>query len=207
MTGREAEQTLSVIRTLMERGTQYTHLSGHAGIAAGLLTLLGSFLRARYDTPFMVTWMGVLAAASASTVLFTAALARAHGERVWTRQARTVTLALLPSLSCALILTAVLGRVGQSALLPGVWMLLWGVGALAMSFFTPRVISMLGITFLIAGTVTLASGITNDALTMALTFGAIHLGYGAILTAVPATADRITPRSPEVRAPTIRTDG
>jgi hypothetical protein len=202
MTGREAEQTLSVIRTLMERGTQYTHLSGHAGIAAGVLTLLGSFLRMRYGTPFMPTWMGVLAAASASTVLFTAALARSHGEPVWTRQARTVTLALLPSLCCALILTAVLGRVGQSALLPGIWMLLWGVGALAMSFFTPRVISLLGITFLAAGTLTLTTGITNDALTMALTFGAIHLGYGVILTLAPAAGRRVSPLSP-----VIRTDG
>lgn len=187
MTGREAEQTLSVIRTLMERGTQYTHLSGHAGIAAGGLTLLGSFLRLRFDTPFLPTWLGVLIAASASTVLFTAALHRANGEPLWTRQARTVTFALLPSLVTALILTAVLSRVGQEKLLPGVWMLLWGVGALAMSFFTPRVISALGGTFLLAGAVTLASGFGEDALTMALTFGAIHLAYGTILTLVPAS--------------------
>jgi hypothetical protein len=197
MTGREAEQTLSVIRTLMERGTQYTHLSGHAGIAAGALTLLGSFLRVRFGTPFMPTWMGVLVAASASTILFTTALHRRHEEPLWTRQSRTVTLALLPSLLCALILTTVLTKVGQSELLPGVWMLLWGVGALAMSFFTPRVISMLGLTFLAAGALTLASGVTNDALTMALTFGAIHLGYGVILTLAPATRVASAPMSPE----------
>jgi len=36
MTSKEAEQTLSLIRTLMERSTCYTNLSGHAGIAAEL---------------------------------------------------------------------------------------------------------------------------------------------------------------------------
>lgn len=198
MTGREAEQTLAVIRTLMERGTQYTHLSGHAGIAAGGLTLLGSFLRMRFNTPFLPTWLGVLVAASASTILFTAALHRANGEPLWTRQARTVTFALLPSLVAALIFTAVLSRVGQQALLPGVWMLMWGVGALGMSFFTPRVISALGATFLAAGTVTLVTGITNDALAMALTFGAIHLAYGTILTLIPS--GNLAPASPELRS-------
>lgn len=197
MTGREAEQTLAVIRTLMERGTQYTHLSGHAGIAAGGLTLLGSFLRMRFNTPFLPTWLGVLLAASASTVLFTAALHRANGEPLWTRQARTVTFALLPSLVTALILTAVLSRVGQQSLLPGVWMLMWGVGALAMSFFTPRVISALGVTFLLAGTVTLSTGIRDDALCMAVTFGAIHLAYGIILTLVPAGSPRVSPAPAE----------
>ena len=201
MTGREAEQTLSVIRTLMERGTQYTHLSGHAGIAAGGLTLLGSFLRLRFDTPFLPTWLGVLVLASATTILFTGALHRANGEPLWTRQARTVTLALLPSLTAALILTAVLSRAGQEALLPGIWMLLWGVGALAMSFFTPRVISALGGTFLVAGTVTLTSGFADDALTMALTFGLIHLGYGTALTLIPAgaAAPASTPSSSEAQ--------
>jgi hypothetical protein len=195
MTGREAEQTLAVIRTFMERGTQYTNLSGHAGIAAGALALLGSFLRMRFDTPFLPTWIGVLAAACATTVLFTAAMARAHGEPVWTRQARTVTQALLPAFFATLLMTVVLSRAGEEALLPGVWMLLWGVGALGMSFFTPRVISLLGVTFLAAGTVTLVVGIPNDALTMGLTFGAIHLVYGVILSLAPAAA----PASSEVR--------
>lgn len=182
MTGKEAENTLAVIRTLMERSTRYTNLSGHAGIAAGLITLLGSALRARYHTPFLPTWLGVLAAACGASIVFTAIMARANGEPVWTRQARTVALALLPSFVSALVLSAVLYRVGEQNLLPGVWMLLWGVGALAMSFFTPRVISALGGLFLAAGTFTLFVPLLDDALTMGMTFGLIHLVYGIILT-------------------------
>ncbi|HEU4753480.1 MAG TPA: hypothetical protein VFU47_10275 [Armatimonadota bacterium] len=181
MNGREAEQTLSVIRTLMERSTQYRNLSGHAGIAAGAATLVGSALRFWLHTPFLLTWFAVLVAACGSATFFTAQMAQANGEPLWTRQARTVVLALTPAFLAALILTAVLSRAGQRGLLPGVWMLMWGVGALAMSFFTPRVLSLLGATFLVAGAAALALNITDDALAMGATFGVIHLAYGIVL--------------------------
>lgn len=183
MTSKEAEQTLSVIRTLMERSTRYTNLSGHAGIAAGLLTLLGGTLRHWYHTPFLPTWLGVLFAACMANVLFAAGMARANREPLWTRQAQTVVLSLTPAFVAGLVLTAVLARMGLNLLLPGVWMLLWGVGALAMSFFTPRIISLLGVAFMIVGAMALFAPPANDALSMAMTFGAIHLVYGGVLFA------------------------
>src|SRR5947199_4902243 len=126
-TREEAEQTLSVIRTLMERSTRYTNLSGHAGVAAGVLTLAGSALRLWWNTPFLLTWLGVLVAASGAIVFFTGRMARANGEPFWTRQTRTVVMALMPAFVAALVLTAVLAQAGQTALLPGIWMLMWGV--------------------------------------------------------------------------------
>lgn len=193
MTSKEAEQTLSVIRTLMERSTRYTNLSGHAGIAAGVLTLLGSVLRYWYHTPFLPTWLGVLFAACVANVVFAAGMARANGEPLWTRQAQTVLLSLTPAFVAGLVLTAVLARMRLELLLPGVWMLLWGVGALAMSFFTPRIISLLGVAFMAAGTLALFAPPANDALSMALSFGAIHLVYG---TALFAARHSLRPAAP-----------
>jgi hypothetical protein len=184
MTSKEAEETLSVIRTLMERSTRYTNVSGHAGITAGLCALIGSALRLWLDTPFLTTWLGVLIAATGTSVYFTAAMAHGNGEPLWTRQTRTVVLALTPAFACTLIMTAVLARLGEHAILPGVWMLLWGVGALAMSFFTARVITLLGVSFMVAGTLALFSPPVSDAVSMGLTFGAIHLAYGIILTVI-----------------------
>ena len=178
----DPRETLSVIRTLMERGTRYQNLSGLAGVAAGVFTLLGCGIRVQFGAPLLPTWLGVLAAALAASVYFTLEMARANGEPLWTRQARTVVLALLPAFIAALALSAALQRAGQEALLPGVWMLLWGVGALAMGFFTPRVISLLGMVFLISGMVCLLLAPLNDVLAMGLTFGGIHLAYGFALT-------------------------
>lgn len=204
MTGKEAEQTLAVIRTLMERSTLYSNVSGHAGMAAGALALVGAGLRARAHTPFLPTWIGVLLLAGAACVYFTARMAREHGEPLWTRQSRTVVLALTPAFLAAMLLTFVLARLHQEALLPGVWMLLWGVGALAMSFFTPPVISLLGVTFMVAGTATLLLGPWDDAVSMAMTFGVVHLAYGGLLTAVPNALLRPRPRAVSERPPVER---
>lgn len=193
MSGKEAEQTLSVIRTLMERSTRYTSLSGYAGIAAGAVTLLGCAVRHWLNTPFLPTWIGVLIAAFSASVVVTALNARVNGEPLWTRQAQTVVIALIPAFIAGMVLTVVLARIGQEALLPGVWMLLWGVGALAMSFFTPRVIWLLGVTFMAAGTLTLCAGPLDDVLTMGLSFGAIHLVYGVFLSVVRHPASAVSP--------------
>ncbi len=183
MTTREAEETLGVIRTLMERSTHYRNLSGNAGIAAGTAALVGGALRHWAHTPFYPTWMAVLLFACGASLYFTGEMARAGGEPVWSRQAQTIVAALLPAFVAAGVLTVILERTGLRALLPGVWMLLWGVAALAMSFFTPRVVGLLGGAFLVAGSLTLlaGSGTWSDAACMAATFGLMHLAYGFVL--------------------------
>jgi multisubunit Na+/H+ antiporter MnhC subunit len=190
MTSKEAEETLGLIRALMERSTRYTNLSGHAGIAAGVSTLVGCALRMGFNTPFLSTWIGVLIAAAGASVYFTGAMARANGEPPWSRQAQSVALAFTPALVAGLVFTAVLTQVGQAALLPGVWMMMWGVGALAMSLFTPRAFSLLGVAFMAAGTFTLFARPGNDVICMGLSFGGIHLAYGTVLFIVrhPARA-------------------
>ena len=44
MDSRDASRTLEVIRTLMERTTQYQFLTARAGLAAGVLACIGSVL-------------------------------------------------------------------------------------------------------------------------------------------------------------------
>src|SRR5438046_2685421 len=155
MTSKEAEQTLSLIRGMMERSTRYTNLSGHAGIAAGVATLGGCALRSWFNTPFLSTWIGVLIAATAASLYFTAAMARSNGEPPWSRQAQTV--------------------------------------ALAMSLFTPRAFCLLGVSFMTAGAFTLFLRPINDVLSMGLSFGMIHLVYGAALFVIrrPARAAKL----------------
>src|SRR5260370_41356239 len=97
MTSKEAEEPLGLIGALMERSTRYTNLSGHAGIAAGVSTLVGCALRVWFNTPFLSTWIGVFIAAAGASVYFPAAMARANGEPPWSRQAQSVALAVPPA--------------------------------------------------------------------------------------------------------------
>ncbi len=180
-----AEHTLETIRTLMERSQRYEHISGYSGLVGGVVTIVGSvFLRLNllplaFPANFVVVWSTVFVIAFASHLLLTFGRARQRGEPVWSRQARTVLLAVLPAFSAALIVTVLIWRVGRADLLPALWLTLYGCGVLATSFFAPHSIAWLGGTCFALGAVGLLAPHTYPILTMAIGFGATHIGFGA----------------------------
>jgi hypothetical protein len=179
-----AEHTLETIRTLMDRSQRYEHLSGYSGLLAGGTALLGcavlglKLLPFGPDLDFAMVWIAVFAVAFAGHLLITFGRARQRGESVWSRQARTVLLAVLPSFTVGLAVTVVMGRLDRPDLLPGLWLLLYGCGALATSFFAPRSIAWLGATCLAIGLASLVASPSHAIMTMAIGFGVTHIGFG-----------------------------
>jgi hypothetical protein len=184
MDARQASQTLEVIRTLMERTCQYQLLTARASLLAGTLAGAGALsflvLDAADPLAFGVVWGIVFAGSLLATVLGTVLRGRANGERVWSRQARTVLLALAPSLFAALALTAFFFAQGWHLWLPGVWMLCYAQGALATSAYAPAPIRWLGVGVLLAGVPTLFLPAWSVWL-MGLVFGLGHLVLGIVL--------------------------
>jgi hypothetical protein len=127
---------------------------------------------------FAVVWSAVFAAAFAGHLLVTFGRARQRGEPVWSRQARTVLLAVLPSFGVSLAITVLIWRLDRLDLLPALWLLMYGCGALATSFFAPRSIAWLGVTCLAIGTISSVALPGHAILTMAVGFGATHIGFG-----------------------------
>jgi hypothetical protein len=172
----------------MERGTRYTHISSASAIAAGLVTLIGCAVRSSGVLPFgdrgnfAVTWVGVFIFSLAGIVTFTAISAVRNGEPVWNRQARTVALSALPAFFAAIIISDVFFEKEMLDTLPGVWMLFYGCGALAMSFFTPFAIRALGIAFMVAGGISLLLLPGHEITAMALSFGGIHLVWALVVS-------------------------
>src|SRR5262245_32881665 len=111
-----AEHTLETIRTLMDRSRRYEHISGYSGLLAGGVTLLGCSALASHRLPFgshgdfAIVWTTVFVVAFAGHLLLTFGRARQRHESVWTRQSRTVLLAVLPSFGVSLAITALLWR-------------------------------------------------------------------------------------------------
>jgi hypothetical protein len=185
MDARQAAQTLEVIRTLMERTCQYQLLTARASLVAGSLAGAGALAFLWLDPAdpwhFGLVWAIVFAGSLATTVVGTVLRGRASGERVWSRQARTVLLALAPSLAAALALTVFFFARGWHLWLPGVWMLCYAQGALATSAYAPAPIRWLGIAVLLLGGVTLALGTGWAIWAMGIVFGLGHLALGAVL--------------------------
>ena len=185
MDARQAARDLEVIRTLMERTCQYQLLTARAGLAAGSLAVVGSVLLWLGDwpgpIPFGVVWGLVFLGSLLATWLGTVARGRQRGERVWSRQARAVVLALAPSLLAAGVLSVFFFARGMYLWLPGVWMLCYGQGALATAAYAPRPICWLGAAFLGLGALTLALGPDWSVPMMGLAFGLGHIGLGVVL--------------------------
>jgi hypothetical protein len=185
-----AEHTLETIRTLMDRSQRYEHLSGYSGLLAGGTALVGCAVLGLNLLPFgprldfAVVWTAVFAVAFAGHLFITFGRARQRHETVWSRQARTVLLAVLPSFGVSLAITVLMGRLGRLDLLPGLWLLLYGCGALATSFFAPRSIAWLGATCVTVGFIGLMALPDHPITTMAIGFGVTHTVFGiAVLVA------------------------
>jgi hypothetical protein len=185
-----AEHTLETIRTLMERSQRYEHISGYSGLLAGAAAMCGSavlgfhWLHFQPPTTFALVWCAVFAVAFAGHLLLTFGRARQRGEPVWSRQARTVLLAVLPSFGTALAITALVWRLDRLDLLPALWLTLYGCGALATSFFAPQSIAWLGATCLVLGISSLLAPHSHPIMTMGLGFGGTHIGFGVGVLAV-----------------------
>src|SRR5262249_28171724 len=137
MDARQAARTLEVIRTLMERTCQYQLLTARASLAAGSLAGAGApallLLHPARPPAFGAGWALVFAGSLLATIVGTVTQGRGNGEKVWSRQARAVVMALAPSLFAALVLSVFFFARGEHLWLPGVWMLCYGQGALATS--------------------------------------------------------------------------
>jgi hypothetical protein len=187
MDARQASHNLEVIRTLMERTTQYQLLTARAGLAAGSLAGAGalSFLYLDAENPwsFGSIWAIVFIGSLLATVLGTVLRGRQRGEQVWSRQARAVVVALTPSLFAALVLSVFFFARGWHLWLPGVWMLCYGQGALATSVYAPTPIRRLGEVIMLAGAVTLGLGPAWSVAAMGVVFGLGHIVLGVALLA------------------------
>jgi len=185
MDARQAAQTLEVIRTLMERTCQYQLLTARASLVAGSLAGAGALAFLWLDPAepwhFGLVWAVVFVGSLTATALGTILRGRTSGEHIWSRQARTVLLALTPSLVAALALTVFFFARGWHLWLPGVWMLCYAQGALATSAYAPTPIRWLGMAVLLLGGVTLALGTDWSVAAMGVVFGLGHLVLGAVL--------------------------
>ena len=200
----EAEESLRVIRSLMEKATIYRAISAPTALVGGLASVFvgGSFARAadadaEMPLTFIAVWLCVLFVTAASNAFFIRREALLRGEPFISPGMKMALRALLPSHLTAAVVTGIALLVHNTLhvgalylMLPYFWCSLYGMGLLAMSHFAPRSITRLGWAFLLAGLAATANvfvgfpklfsgGERQAYVVMALTFGLFHLIYAA----------------------------
>lgn len=185
MDQRQAFRDLEVIRTLMERTCQYQVITAKAGLVAGALAVGGAltflWLDSADPNAFAAIWGLVFFGAAAASVVGAVLRHREWGEPIWSRQAKAVVTALVPSFLAGLLLTIWFFHAGLHQRLPGIWMLCYAQGLLATAAYAPTPIRRLGFAVLAAAAPTLFLDGRWSAAAMGAVFGIGHLLLGVVL--------------------------
>lgn len=184
----DASHDLARIRALMERATEWSHLSGWSVVLSGLLTVAGvatcAVRGAGFDLPahaatLGAVWGSVFALAFAQGVAFSVANARRKAEPAWSPLTRQVVIAMLPALFTGAALTGYGFTSGQLDLLPPCWMLAYGSSLMGLGVFAGRPVRVAALAFLAVGAASLFLWKEHGLITMSASFGGLHLALGA----------------------------
>jgi hypothetical protein len=174
-----AVDDLRFIRQTMERSAAFTAVPGWGMFAVGVSALPAAWLASHYafDLRWLEIWIceAVLAVSLAIVAIQSKAVRRGLP---WTSgPGRKVALGLIPPVAAAAILTVSLFRANFGSVLPGMWMLLYGVGVIAGGEFSVSVIPVMGVCFMATGAAVLfLPAMGNWA--MAAGFGGLHILFG-----------------------------
>lgn len=178
-----AMDDLRYIRDAMERAGSFTAVSGWGEIGAGVTALVAAWVASLQSEPRM--WLAVWAieAVVALAIWGVAVVRKARAARMplLSGAGRKMALSLAPPLVAGALLTGVLYAEGLAALLPGVWLLMFGSGIVGAGTYSVRIVPVMGLSFMGLGAVALlAPPAWGDAL-MAAGFGGLHILFGTLI--------------------------
>jgi len=178
-----ALEHLRYIRDTMERAGAFTAVPGWGGVWMGVSALAAAAIAGRpTDTP---RWLGIWVADAA--VAFTIGLVsvmrktRRLGLPPAAAPARRFALAYLPPLAAGLVLTGVFAHAGYTARLPGCWLLLYGAAVTTGGALSVPIVPVMGICFMVLGTVAFHLPASWGTALMAAGFGGLHIGFGLMI--------------------------
>jgi hypothetical protein len=178
-----AAENLRFIRETMERAGAFTAVPGRGMVAVGLTAIVAVLVGPPQvgSRTWLVFWLAEAALALAVGAWTLARKARALGLPLLSRPARRFLLAFSPPLAVGAVLTALSVIHGLGALLPGLWLLLYGTAVLCGGALSVRVVPIMGASFMALGGAALFAPATLGRPFMALGFGGLHLLFGVLI--------------------------
>jgi hypothetical protein len=178
-----AMDNLRFIRQTMEAAATFTAVSGWGTVLIGLTALAAAGLAASTGSMarWAFIWIGEAVLAVAISVYTMTLKARAAGMRVWSEPARKIVFSFAPPMAVGALLTLVCYEHRLIGMLPGIWLLLYGVGVVAAGTFSVRIVPVMGLAFMGVGTIALFAPPAWTTACMAAGFGGLHLFFGALI--------------------------
>jgi hypothetical protein len=180
-----AAENLRFIRDAMERAGAFTAVPGRGMVAVGITALaavaLGPHKVADGNGRWLAFWLAEAALALGLGGVFLVRKARALGLPLLSGPARRFFLAFSPPLLVGAVVTALAMRHGLGALLPGLWLLIYGTAVLSGGALSVRVVPIMGASFMALGIAALLAPPSFGLPFMALGFGGLHVLFGVLI--------------------------
>jgi len=179
-----AMDNLHYIRRTMESSGRFTALSGLGALLIGVTGLVGSVVAAGRPTEvqWLITWLVAAAIGLPVAGWAVERKARLTEARLLDGPGRKFVLGFAPALGAGAVLTWALYGAGLFGLMPGMWLLLYGVGVVTAGMFSVRIVPLMGLSFMTMGVLALLTPSAWGDIWMAAGFGGLHLVYGAVIT-------------------------
>jgi hypothetical protein len=181
--GDRAMEDLRFIRQTMEGGAAFTAVPGWGGVGMGLTALAAAAVASSQPTAedWLLVWIleAVLAVAIGAVAI--QRKARRADLPVLSGAGRKFLLSFLPPALAGGVLTVALWRAGADSLLPGAWLLLYGVAVVTGGAFSVKTVPVMGICFMILGVFALLAMPAAGDLSMAVGFGGLQILFGTTI--------------------------
>ncbi len=178
-----ALEHLQVIRQTMERSSTFTAVPGWGFCAMGLTALIAAPIAFRQATAdgWLAVWLGEALLAATIALVAMHQKATRLGTEVLSISGRRLFIGLLPALAAGGLLTVALMWSGPLRLIPGVWLVLYGVAVMQAGVFSVRAVPAMGAAFVALGAVALPGSWFWANLLLAAGFGLFHIGFGIFI--------------------------
>lgn len=178
-----AMDNLRYIRETIESSGQFTAVSGLGAILLGIVGLITTPIAHAQATAssWLLVWLAAAAVAVPLSGWAVIRKTRSAEVSLFIGQGRKFVMGFVPATAAGMLLTVVLYREGLVSLLPGCWLLTYGVGVLTAGMFSVRIIPIMGLSFMVVGAAALFAPPTWADAFMATGFGVLHLAYGIII--------------------------
>lgn len=177
-----AQDNLRFIRATMESTTAFTGVSGLGYVCAGATAIPAAWLAQTQKTEegWLTIWMLELLIGAGIAFGLTIRKATTQGTSLFSASGKKLLMAFLPAMLVGGVITLAFYLSDFVALLPGLWLCLYGAAVMTAGAWSVRVIPVMGGVFLLFGAITLLAPVSGD-LMLGLGMGGIHLCFGFII--------------------------
>lgn len=181
--GSRAIDNLKYIRETMERSASFTAVPGYGGMLMGVTAIVAAYIANRqiYLVDALSVWLAEAALAFLIGLLAMWQKSKIAGQSLFSTPARKFALSFAPPLIAGVTVVLGLWRYGHYYEMAPVCIVTYGAAVACGGAFSARVVPVMGWCFIAIGAIAFALPSNYGNLMMAVSFGALHIIFGAII--------------------------